>query len=241
MIDHVIACGWNAVDMFNIRRRQFSNIPPSESEPEFKKYLDLFNKIVPTPTFDNLPIPKIAARKVTQRIQPPSYISSDRLKEYYDKKKKMEREGEAKKKEVEEKKARAARNKEEREKEKRNKAEERNQKKLEKERLQLAGIGKSKGKGKGKGKKRKQEESSDEEERQKIVVVYDDRSDEELVEEIDESTCDMCKSDRDLDGWIGCECGRWFHKRCTGKKSEFILGMDEEEMSEYKFLCFHCE
>ena len=189
--------------MFTIRRRQFSNSPPSESEPEFKKYLDLFNKIVPTPTFDNLPLPKIVPRKVvTQRIQPPSYVSSESFREFYEKK---EREEQARKKEVEERKARLARNKEEREMEKRKKAEERNQKKLEKERAQLTG------KGKGKGKKRKQEEDSDEEEGQKIVVVYDDRSDDEFVnlfDEIDEDTCDVCKSDRDLDGWIGCECGR---------------------------------
>ena len=40
--------------------------------PEFKKYQDLYNKIVPSATFDNLALPKIAPRKVsTQRVQPP--------------------------------------------------------------------------------------------------------------------------------------------------------------------------
>ena len=57
---------------------------------------------------------------------------------------------------------------------------------------------------------------------------------------MDESVCAKFQSDRDQDDWIGCDCGRWFNKGCTGEESEKILGMNEEELSEYKFVCNIC-
>jgi len=84
--------------------------------------------------------------------------------------------------------------------------------------------------------------SSDSEREQ--VVVYDNRSDVELeelcgVDDVDESVCAECGSDRDLDGWIGCECGRWYHRGCTGEQRKKITGMDEE-VSVFHFVCRVC-
>ena len=107
---------------------------------------------------------------------------------------------------------------------------------------------KVKGKGKGKGKRRRldesEESSSDGEGEQ--VEVYDDRSDdlelEELcgLEDVDESVCAVCESDMDQDGWIWCECGRWYHRGCTGEQKDRILGMSWEEMRMYRFVCHKC-
>lgn len=114
---------------------------------------------------------------------------------------------------------------------------------LEKKRKEAAAM-----KGKGKGKRRRlvqSDESSSDGEGEQVHVVYDDRSDDVELEElygldVDESVCAVCGSDMDQDGWIGCECGRWFHRGCTGEQKDRILGMSEEELSMFHFVCRIC-
>ena len=92
LIDHVIACRWTPVDMFQIRRRQFANSNATESEPEYARYLELWKKIVPPATFSNLPIPISSNRKTNgaTREQAPSYVSGESFREFFEKKRNEE-------------------------------------------------------------------------------------------------------------------------------------------------------
>lgn len=55
----------------------------------------------------------------------------------------------------------------------------------------------------------------------------------------EEETCNECGGiDGDIDDWIGCDCGKWFHKWCISDLN--VLNMREEALQEYIFKCDNC-
>ncbi|XP_035826718.1 coiled-coil domain-containing protein 86-like [Aplysia californica] len=262
LVDFIISSGWSAADMYSVRRQQWRNVPPGPGDDKYRQYLELYNDIVPPPTFDNLPLPqKSSSAKSATRVQPPKYVSGEKFRDFQERREREERD---KKEAIEERKRERARKKAEKDAEKEKKRLEREtakrmnaaEKEAEKERKKIQRKGKRKAtlekKHKGKSiKKRRADvlnEAESESESDSVGVQYMDSSGDEceevferMLHEYDENTCFDCGSDRDLDGWIACDrCDKWYHRRCTGSRMELIVSMSEDEVSEYRFICDSC-
>ncbi|GFN92466.1 tigger transposable element-derived protein 6-like protein [Plakobranchus ocellatus] len=85
LIDFIISTGWTSSDIYWVQRRQWANKRrPKEDEHSYRKYLELYNSIVPPPSFDSLPLPDSWTKKLTNvvRKQPPKYISGNSYKAF---------------------------------------------------------------------------------------------------------------------------------------------------------------
>ena len=181
---------------------------------------------MPPPSFDNLPSPRAPPKKAPRipREQPPSYVSHQSLKEFYEKKERQEKEKQLQR---QHKKEEAAKRKSEKE---ATKKAEQERKRLEREKRKAEKLAL---KQKGKGKRRKEREVVLSETESEGEVVLDDDS--SCPPDIDDSFCYgyACCSNREYNGWIGCDqCQRWYHKKSSGSQRDTIEALDEEQLNE---------
>ncbi|GFN86680.1 tigger transposable element-derived protein 6-like protein [Plakobranchus ocellatus] len=254
LIDFIISTGWTSSDMYWVRRRQWANERPKEDEHSYRKYLELYNSIVPPPSFDSLPVPDGWTKKLTNvvRKQPPKYISGNSYKAFEESK---VRAAEAKKQEAEERKQERIRKKAEKEEEKKRKKEEQQRKqstgtkqrnlkrKAGERKMEKVGV-------KRRAKNKAKVESDSEEELDSDFLVESDcssdlimpRDQDESDEEPERNSCYVCGRRQDYEGWVGCDtCDRWYHKRCCGARKKALLKMTTEELENFQFICVVCK
>ncbi|GFO13076.1 hypothetical protein PoB_003958100 [Plakobranchus ocellatus] len=81
--DFIISTGWTMLDLYMIRRRQFTNEPSKQGQDQYRQYLELYNQMVPPIDFDTLPLPQQWQKKknTKARQQPPKFISGQQCRD----------------------------------------------------------------------------------------------------------------------------------------------------------------
>ena len=82
MLELAIDCQWSMEDIFKLRRMQMCNIPPGDGQENYAQFLNIWDKIIPESTFENLPLPKNLDTKpiIKSRVHAANYVNGDNKK-----------------------------------------------------------------------------------------------------------------------------------------------------------------